>query len=128
MIPSFLRCRLLTNKGVRNVYFPFDILSDTPTKVANEMVKEKSFWSVSCSASSQGSVSGLIISQEMEGKSHHLWFRDEMYDETTSQRSSHSGNYSNLNYQSGLRRGEQSKFEPENTEPSAGSQQHYNLL
>ncbi|CAH9074848.1 unnamed protein product [Cuscuta europaea] len=138
--------------GVRNVYFPFDILSDTPTEVANEMVKELEFtdwkpseianmidgeitglvpqwrkwnqfesadhhnvlnykdddndyhhpfWSVSSSASSQGSVSGVIISQEMEGKSHHLWFRDEMYDETTSQSSSHSGNYSNLNYQSG---------------------------
>ncbi|XP_019159823.1 PREDICTED: probable serine/threonine-protein kinase WNK4 isoform X2 [Ipomoea nil] len=136
--------------GVRNVYFPFDILSDTPTEVANEMVKEleirdwkpaeianmidgeisglvpqwrkwnqyepavvdhhvlsykddyhNPFCSLSSTtaSSSQGSVSAPITSQEIQGKDHHLWLQDEAYEETTSQSSSsHSGNYSNLNY------------------------------
>ncbi|VFQ80132.1 unnamed protein product [Cuscuta campestris] len=147
-----LKVQIADKEGaVRNVFFPFDILSDTPTEVANEMVKEleftdwkpseianmidgeisglvpqwrkwnnhyessdnrhhvlnykdddndypNPFWSVSSNASSHGSVSGLITSQDMDGTNHNLWFQDE---DTSSQSSSHSGNYSNLNYLSG---------------------------
>nr|GMD28214.1 probable serine/threonine-protein kinase WNK4 isoform X2 [Ipomoea batatas] len=135
-----LKVQIADKEGaVRNVYFPFDILSDTPTEVANEMVKEleirdwkpaeianmidgeisglvpqwrkwnqyepvvdhhvlsykddfhNPFCSLSSSsASSQGSVSAPITSQDIQ---------DEAYEETGSQSSSHSsGNYSNLNY------------------------------
>ncbi|CAN4101107.1 unnamed protein product [Withania somnifera] len=37
----FLKVQIADKEGdVRNVYFPFDIVTDTPTEVANEMVKE----------------------------------------------------------------------------------------
>ncbi|KAK1264485.1 putative serine/threonine-protein kinase WNK5 [Acorus gramineus] len=37
----FLKVQIADKKGhIRNIYFPFDIISDTPINVANEMVKE----------------------------------------------------------------------------------------
>ncbi|RRT52137.1 hypothetical protein B296_00047599 [Ensete ventricosum] len=35
----FLKVQI-ADRGVRNIYFPFDVVSDTPMDVANEMVKE----------------------------------------------------------------------------------------
>lgn len=58
--------------AVRNVYFPFDILSDTPIDVANEMVKELDItdWTPSEIADMiDGEISGLLPSQEKLGQS-----------------------------------------------------------
>ncbi|KAJ0007387.1 hypothetical protein Pint_30632 [Pistacia integerrima] len=129
----------------RNVYFPFDIVNDTPLEVAMEMVKELEItdwepteiaemidgeiyalvphwkkwdlphseayhifnykdheddepnhplYSYSSRSSSQVSLPGLITHS-------YNWLQDDLFDDTSSQSSSHSGTYSNLNYYSG---------------------------
>uniref|UniRef100_A0A5B6Z819 non-specific serine/threonine protein kinase n=2 Tax=Davidia involucrata TaxID=16924 RepID=A0A5B6Z819_DAVIN len=138
----FLKVQFADKEGsVRNVYFPFDIVSDTSIEVATEMVKELEitdwepfeiadmidgeisalvprwkkwgqphqsdhrhilnyledddghpFYSLSSSSSSQMSLSGLINSRGCQ---------DELFDDTSSQSSLHSGKYSNMNYYSG---------------------------
>ncbi|KAK4376134.1 hypothetical protein RND71_006811 [Anisodus tanguticus] len=134
----FLKVQISDKEGdVRNVYFPFDILTDTPTEVANEMVKELEItdwkpceianmidgeisglipqwkkWSQfesidyhvlsykdESSSSSQVSLSGLLSSQaiDINTKDRH-WLHGDMFDDTSSQSSSHSVNYSNFNY------------------------------
>ncbi|KAL6952763.1 Serine/threonine-protein kinase wnk4, partial [Sarracenia purpurea var. burkii] len=147
----FLKVQIADEEGsVRNVYFPFDIASDTPIDVATEMVKELEItdwepveiaemidgeisaliphwkeqgqprldhchipdyqeaddghhhfpYSFSSCSSSQVSVSGLINSHEMD--THNCdWIADDLFDDTSSQSSLHSGKYSNLNYCSG---------------------------
>lgn len=141
----FLKVQIADKDGPgRNVYFPFDILNDTPLDVAREMVKEleitdwepfeiaemideeisvlvpqwkKREWPhseayhtfnyeededgchhplysfPSCS-SSQASLPGLITHDQD-------WLQDDFFDDASSQSSSHSGTYSNLNYFSG---------------------------
>ncbi|XP_009603878.1 probable serine/threonine-protein kinase WNK4 isoform X4 [Nicotiana tomentosiformis] len=134
---------------VRNVYFPFDIVTDTPTEVANEMVKEleitdwkpyeianmidgeisglvpqwkkwnqfesadyhvlsykdddndhhNPFRGFSSCSSSQVSLSGLLSSQVIDTNTNGPhWLHGDMFDDTSSQSSSHSANYSNFNY------------------------------
>ncbi|KAL0434943.1 UNVERIFIED_CONTAM: putative serine/threonine-protein kinase WNK4 [Sesamum radiatum] len=60
----FLKVQIADKKGaVRNVFFPFDIVSDTPIDVANEMVKELEItdWRPSEIANMiDGEISGLI--------------------------------------------------------------------
>lgn len=141
----FLKVQIADKDGPgRNIYFPFDILNDTPLDVAREMVKEleitdwepfeiaemideeisvlvpqwkKREWPhseayhtfnyeededgyhhplysfPSCS-SSQASLPGLITHDQD-------WLQDDFFDDASSQSSSHSGTYSNLNYFSG---------------------------
>lgn len=64
----FLKVQIADKEGaVRNVYFPFDILSDTPFDVANEMVKELDItdWTPSEIADMiDGEISGLLPSQK----------------------------------------------------------------
>ncbi|XP_009603876.1 probable serine/threonine-protein kinase WNK4 isoform X2 [Nicotiana tomentosiformis] len=115
---------------VRNVYFPFDIVTDTPTEVANEMVKELEItdWKPYEIANMiDGEISGLVpqwkkwnqfesadyhvLSYKDDDNDHHNPFRGfsscsssqvslsgDMFDDTSSQSSSHSANYSNFNY------------------------------
>ncbi|OMP02317.1 hypothetical protein COLO4_11198 [Corchorus olitorius] len=141
----FLKVQIADTEGSsRNIYFPFDILHDTPLDVATEMVKELEitdwepieiaemidgeisalvpqwkktdfpsheayntinyqeeddgphhpFYSFSSCSSSQVSLSGLIT----HGTD---WLQDDLFDDTSSQSSSHSGTYSNLSYLSG---------------------------
>ncbi|KAF2290300.1 hypothetical protein P3X46_028096 [Hevea brasiliensis] len=137
----FLKVQIANKDGsLRNIYFPFDILHDTPMEVAMEMVKELDiddwepfeiaemidgeisslvpnwkkwdlpqieahhtfnyqeddatnhpFDSSSSCSSSQASISGLMTQ----------CLQDDMFDDTSSQSSSRSGSYSNLNYISG---------------------------
>ncbi|KAG9154981.1 hypothetical protein Leryth_012162 [Lithospermum erythrorhizon] len=146
----FLRVQIADKEGtVRNVFFPFDIVNDTPIDVANEMVKdlEISDWnpseianmidaeitglvphwrrlddphparslvlnyqidedehhhpsySFSSSSSSQVSLSGLVHSQSLKESTHNYnWLEDELFDDTSSQSSSYSVKYSNVNY------------------------------
>ncbi|CAK9142706.1 unnamed protein product [Ilex paraguariensis] len=60
----FLKVQIADKEGpARNVYFPFDIVSDTPVDVANEMVKELeiSDWEPSEIADMiDGEISGLV--------------------------------------------------------------------
>ncbi|KAJ8543570.1 hypothetical protein K7X08_006093 [Anisodus acutangulus] len=145
----FLKVQIADKEGdVRNVYFPFDIVTDTPTEVANEMVKEleitdwkpheianmidgeisglvpqwkkwNQFESIDyhvlsykdddndrhnpfqgfSSSSSQVSLSGLLSSQviDVNSKDRH-WLHGDTFDDTSSQSSSYSANYSNFNY------------------------------
>ncbi|KAK4355948.1 hypothetical protein RND71_024919 [Anisodus tanguticus] len=145
----FLKVQIADKEGdVRNVYFPFDIVTDTPTEVANEMVKEleitdwkpheianmidgeisglvpqwkkwNQFESIDyhvlsykdddndrhnpfqgfSSSSSQVSLSGLLSSQviDVNTKDRH-WLHGDTFDDTSSQSSSYSANYSNFNY------------------------------
>ncbi|KAF4375591.1 hypothetical protein CsatB_030267 [Cannabis sativa] len=132
----------------RNIFFPFDIVSDTPLDVATEMVKELEitdwepfeiakmiqeeissllphwqeetydtinyqdnddhdgthhpFYSFSSCSSSQASISGMITSNGIDQMANRGdWLQDDLYDDTSSVSSSHSGTYSNLNYLSG---------------------------
>ncbi|CAN4098673.1 unnamed protein product [Withania somnifera] len=146
----FLKVQIAGKEGdVRNVYFPFDIVTDTPSEVANEMVKEleirdwkpreianmidgeisglvpqwkkwnqfesadhhvlsykdddndhhNPFRGFSSSSSSQVSLSGLLSSQEMDTNTNdRCWVHGDMFDDTSSQSSSHSASYSNFNY------------------------------
>ncbi|KAL7247188.1 hypothetical protein ACSBR2_002162 [Camellia fascicularis] len=137
--------------SVRNVYFPFDIASDTPFDVATELVKELEitdwepfqiavmidgeisalvphwekwgqpqsdhcpvhyqedddghhhrFYCFSSCSSSQVSLSAFIASCKMGERTHGCdWLQDDLFDETSSQSSLHSGKYSDLNYYSG---------------------------
>ncbi|KAL5580540.1 hypothetical protein UlMin_012982 [Ulmus minor] len=143
----FLKVQFAAKNGsLENIYFPFDILRDTPIDVAIEMVKELEitdwapfeiaemiqgeisalvpnwepatyntinyqddddgprhpFHSFSSSQSSQASISGLITSHGI-GKMAKggEWLQDDLHDDTSSQSSSHSGTYSDLNYHSG---------------------------
>ncbi|CAB4312362.1 unnamed protein product [Prunus armeniaca] len=140
----FLKVQIADKDGsFRNIYFPFDILNDTPFDVATEMVKELEItdwepfeianmiegeisalvpnWKTeayhtinyqddddgpqrpshshsSCS-SSHTSLSGLISSHGINGMTNGCdWLQDDFLDETSSQSSSHSGTYSNLNF------------------------------
>ncbi|XP_016467076.1 putative serine/threonine-protein kinase WNK4 isoform X2 [Nicotiana tabacum] len=145
-----IKVQIADKKGdVRNVYFPFDIVTDTPTEVANEMVKEleitdwkpyeianmidgeisglvpqwkkwnqfesadyhvlsykdddndhhNPFRGFSSCSSSQVSLSGLLSSQVIDTNTNGPhWLHGDMFDDTSSQSSSHSANYSNFNY------------------------------
>ncbi|XP_076922361.1 putative serine/threonine-protein kinase WNK4 isoform X1 [Bidens hawaiensis] len=74
-----LRVQIVDSEGsVRNIYFPFDILNDTPYEVAYEMVKELEItdWDP-CDISDmiEGEISGLIpdwnnINQDEDDHSH----------------------------------------------------------
>ncbi|KAI7984219.1 putative serine/threonine-protein kinase WNK4 [Camellia lanceoleosa] len=148
----FLKVQIANEEGsVRNVYFPFDIVSDTPLDVACEMVKELEIidwepfeiadmidgeisaliphwkkqdqhqsdhchilnyqeedghhhllYPFSSCSSSQVSLSELINCHEVNERSHGCdWLPDDLFDDTSSQSSLHSGKYSNLNYYSG---------------------------
>ncbi|KAI3461720.1 hypothetical protein Pfo_018383 [Paulownia fortunei] len=144
----FLKVQIADKEGaVRNVFFPFDIVSDTPLDVANEMVKELEItdwrpseianmidgeisglvpdWKAdhpqsahfhilnyqeddydqhnlfSPSSSSQVSALGSIASHRMDTRpqaSH--WLQGDLFDDTSSQSSSHSEKYSNWAYYS----------------------------
>ncbi|KAA8543665.1 hypothetical protein F0562_021589 [Nyssa sinensis] len=149
----FLKVQIANEEGsVRNIFFPFDIVSDTSIDVASEMVKELEitdwepfeiadmidgeisalvphwkkwgqpdqsdhchilnyqegddghhhpFYSLSSCSSSQVSLSGLINSHGTNERTHGCdWLQDELFDDTSSQSSLHSGKYSNLNYYS----------------------------
>lgn len=143
----FLKVQIADKDGsLRNIYFPFDILSDTPIDVATEMVKELEindwepceiadmiegeisalvpewktkpyhtfnyqddeddphhpFNTFSSCSSSQASGTGLITSHKIDKMENDWnWLQDDLLDDTSSQSSSHSGTYSNLNYFSG---------------------------
>ncbi|KAK9280524.1 hypothetical protein L1049_014216 [Liquidambar formosana] len=149
----FLKVQIADKDGPpRNIFFPFDIVTDTPIDVATEMVKELEitdwepfeiadmidgeisalvphwkkwdmpqpepyhtydyqedddgpqhpFHSCSSCSSSQASISGLITSRRMEETTRGSdWLQDDIFDDTSSQSSSHSGKYSNLIYSSG---------------------------
>ncbi|XP_047270133.1 probable serine/threonine-protein kinase WNK4 isoform X2 [Capsicum annuum] len=127
----FLKVQIAGKEGdVRNVFFPFDIVTDTTTEVANEMVKELEItdWKP-CEIANMidGEISGLVPQwkkwNQFESADYHvLSFKDDdndhhnpfqgfssssssqvslsgdMFDDTSSQSSSHSANYSNFNY------------------------------
>ncbi|KAJ0809473.1 putative protein kinase WNK-NRBP family [Helianthus annuus] len=76
-----LRVQIVDREGsVRNVYFPFDILNDTPDEVAYEMVKELEItdWDPSdISDMIEGEISGLVpnwnhLNQDEADHSHSL--------------------------------------------------------
>ncbi|XP_055830047.1 probable serine/threonine-protein kinase WNK4 isoform X2 [Solanum dulcamara] len=127
----FLKVQIADKEGdVRNVYFPFDTVTDTPTEVANEMVKELEItdWKPREIANMiDGEISGLVPQwkkwNQFESADYHvLSYKDDdndrhnpfqgfssssssqvslsgdMFDDTSSQSSSHSANYSNFNY------------------------------
>lgn len=141
----FLKVQIADKEGgVRNVFFPFDIVSDTPIDVANEMVKELEItdwrpseianmidgeisglvpeWKAenphtahfhvlnyheddydhhnlfSPSSSSQVSALGSIASHKTDAKPH--WLQGDLFDDTSSQSSTHSEKYSNWAYYS----------------------------
>ncbi|XP_060176090.1 probable serine/threonine-protein kinase WNK4 isoform X1 [Lycium barbarum] len=127
----FLKVQIADKEGdVRNVYFPFDTLTDTPAEVANEMVKELEItdWKP-CEIANMidGEISGLVPQwkkwNQFESVDYHvLGYKDDdndrhnpfqgfssssssqvslsgdMFDDTSSQSSSHTANYSNFNY------------------------------
>ncbi|CAK9164101.1 unnamed protein product [Ilex paraguariensis] len=166
----FLKVQIADKEGpVRNIFFPFDFVSDSPLEVANEMVKELEitdwepseiadmidgeisglvphwrkwvhpqpphchileddddhrhlFYSFSPSSSSPVSLSGLITSHGTDERSHDCdWLGDDLFDDSSSQSSLHSGKYSNLNYCSGddpepiINSGKQNKHPVANT-------------
>ncbi|XP_052206224.1 probable serine/threonine-protein kinase WNK4 isoform X2 [Diospyros lotus] len=110
--------------SVRNVFFPFDVSNDTPLDVAREMVKELEItdwqsseiadmidgeisalmpdWKqqdrphpFSSSSSSQVSFLGLINSHKTDERSHGCdWLQEDLFDDSSSQSSLHSGKYS----------------------------------
>ncbi|KAG2672906.1 hypothetical protein I3760_13G063400 [Carya illinoinensis] len=147
----FLKVQIANKDGsTRNIFFPFDILTDTPIDVATEMVKELEiadwepfeiaymiegeisalvphwkrwdlshpeayhtfnyqdeendddgdphhpFRSFSSHSSSDGSASVLMRIDEMANQ--RGWFQENLLDDTSSQSSSHSGTYSNVDY------------------------------
>ncbi|XP_055830048.1 probable serine/threonine-protein kinase WNK4 isoform X3 [Solanum dulcamara] len=114
----FLKVQIADKEGdVRNVYFPFDTVTDTPTEVANEMVKELEItdWKPREIANMiDGEISGLVpqwkkwnqfesadyhvLSYKDDDNDRHNPFQGDMFDDTSSQSSSHSANYSNFNY------------------------------
>nr|GMD15735.1 probable serine/threonine-protein kinase WNK4 isoform X2 [Ipomoea batatas] len=137
----FLKVQIADKEGaVRNVFFPFDILSDTPTDVAIEMVKELEItdWKPTEIANMiDGEITGLVpqwkkwnqydssdyhaLNYKDNDNEHHnphfsfsscsssqvsfsgnsqgpRWLQDEWYEDTSSEGSSCSGNYSYLNY------------------------------
>ncbi|KAG8371567.1 hypothetical protein BUALT_Bualt13G0101400 [Buddleja alternifolia] len=143
----FLKVQIADKEGaVRNVFFPFDIVNDTPLDVANEMVKELEItdwrpseianmidgeisglvpdWKAehpplahfqvlnyqedydhhnpfSPSSSSQVSLLGSIASQGMDTRPQGgNWLQGDLFDDTSSQSSSHSEKYSNWAYYS----------------------------
>ncbi|GFP80532.1 probable serine/threonine-protein kinase wnk4 [Phtheirospermum japonicum] len=134
----FLKVQIADKEGAcRNVFFPFDTITDTPLDVANEMVKELEItdwrpleianmidseisglvpdWKAEhhpnilnyqeddydrqnlFSPSSSSQVS--IPSHRMDTKGSH-WLQGELFDDTSSQSSSHSEKYSNCAYYS----------------------------
>lgn len=127
----FLKVQIADKQGdVRNVFFPFDTVTDTPWEVANEMVKELEItdWKP-CEIANMidGEISGLVPQwkkwNQFESADYHvLSYKDDdndrhnpfkgfsscsssqvslsgdMFDDTSSQSSSHSANYSNFNY------------------------------
>ncbi|KAJ4845912.1 Serine/threonine-protein kinase wnk4 [Turnera subulata] len=146
----FLKVQIANKDGsLRNIYFPFDILHDTPMDVAMEMVKELDIddWEpIEIAEMINGEISALVPSwkqwelphieehhtydyQEDDGNhpfyssascspSHASlsgsmahWPQDDLFDDTSSQSSSHSGSYSHLNYISG----EEHKFDKTST-------------
>ncbi|KAK9940964.1 hypothetical protein M0R45_017596 [Rubus argutus] len=156
----FLRVQVADQDGShRNIYFPFDILNDTPIDVATEMVKELEiidwepfeianmiegeisalvpvwrteayhtfnyqedddgphypFHSFSSCSSSQSSLSGLMSSHGMNTNGCDQ-LQDDLFDEISSQSSSHSGAYSNVHFVSGN--------EHENNMSPAGGDKH----
>ncbi|PIN07822.1 Serine/threonine protein kinase [Handroanthus impetiginosus] len=142
----FLKVQIADKEGaVRNVFFPFDIVSDTPLDVANEMVKELEItdwrpseianmidgeisglvphWKIdhpptanfhvlnyqdddydhhnlfSPSSSSQMSALSSVASHRMDMKHQgNHWLQGDLFDDTSSQSSSHSEKYSNWAY------------------------------
>lgn len=77
----------LFSGAVRNVFFPFDIVSDTPIDVANEMVKELEImdWQPSEIANMiDGEISGLIPDWKAENPHsahlHVLNYQEDDYD------------------------------------------------
>ncbi|KAK4492120.1 hypothetical protein RD792_002917 [Penstemon davidsonii] len=134
-----LKVQIADKEGdVRNVFFPFDIVSDTPMDVANEMVKELEItdWRPAEIADMiDGEISGLVpdwkaehppqhvLSYQEDDYYHHNPFspssssqvsvlnsiasqriyarpEDDLYDDSSSQSSSHSEKYSNWAYYS----------------------------
>ncbi|XP_019178456.1 PREDICTED: probable serine/threonine-protein kinase WNK4 [Ipomoea nil] len=137
----FLKVQIADKEGaVRNVFFPFDILNDTPTDVAIEMVKELEItdWKPTEIANMiDGEITGVVpqwkkwnqydssdyhaLNYKDNENEHHnphfsfsscsssqlsvsgnsqgpRWLQDEWYEDTSSEGSSCSGNYSYLNY------------------------------
>lgn len=148
----FLKVQTADKDGsARNIYFPFDIVTDTPIDVAMEMVKELEitdwepfeiadmidgeisalvpqwkkwdmpqqhhyafdyqeedeghnhpFLSFSSCSSSQASFPCLSTSHRLDTMAQGGdWLKDDLFDDTSSESSAHSGKYSNLNYFSG---------------------------
>lgn len=143
-----LKVQIADEEGaVRNVFFPFDIVNDTPIDVANEMVKELEItdWQPSEIANMiDGEISGLVPDwkaenhqpahflvlnfQEDDHDHHNLfspsspsqvsaldsiashrtdtkpqcyhWLQGDLFDDTSSQSSTHSERYSNWAYYS----------------------------
>ncbi|XP_057772549.1 probable serine/threonine-protein kinase WNK4 isoform X2 [Salvia miltiorrhiza] len=84
----FLKVQIADKEGgVRNVFFPFDIVSDTPIDVANEMVKELEImdWRPSEIANMiDGEISGLVPNWKAENPHsahlHVLSYQEDYYD------------------------------------------------
>lgn len=130
----FLKVQIANKEDdVQNVFFPFDIVNDTPLDVANEMVKELdiSDWRPSEIANMiDGEISGLVPNwksdilnyQDDDYDNHNLfspssssqvsalgstrmdtkpqWLQGDLFDDTSSQSSTHSEKYSNWTYYS----------------------------
>ncbi|KAK6122171.1 hypothetical protein DH2020_044088 [Rehmannia glutinosa] len=122
----FLKVQIADKEGaVRNVFFPFDIVTDTPLDVANEMVKELEItdWRpLEIANMIDAEISGLVPHwkadhtphilnyQEDDYDNHNLFspssssqlsaLKGELFDDTSSQSSTHSEKYSNLAYYS----------------------------
>ncbi|XP_073040291.1 probable serine/threonine-protein kinase WNK4 [Primulina eburnea] len=78
----FLKVQIASDKegGARNVFFPFDIVNDTPIDVANEMVKELDItdWKPSEIANMiDGEISGLVPDWNSDSKNYQENYSDQ---------------------------------------------------
>lgn len=85
----FLKVQIATDKegGARNVFFPFDIVNDTPIDVANEMVKELDImdWQPSEIANMiDGEISGLVPDWNSDSKNYQENYNDQQISDSSS--------------------------------------------
>ncbi|XP_057442138.1 probable serine/threonine-protein kinase WNK4 isoform X2 [Lotus japonicus] len=97
----FLKVKISDKNGsVRNVFFPFDIFTDTPNDVAMEMVKELEIydWDPFAIANMiDREISALLPHRRRSYSSDTFHTFNDLHDDTSS-RCSSQGTYSNLNY------------------------------
>ncbi|KAG1338137.1 putative serine/threonine-protein kinase WNK5 [Cocos nucifera] len=108
----FLKVQIADKEGhMRNIYFPFDIITDTPIDVANEMVKELDITDREPSEIAEmiaqeisilvpGWKEGGWFPQQRQSRQED-WFGDDPYFDDDDKSSMNSSKYSAVNYISG---------------------------